>query len=65
MIDLDKKSIKEIPVGAQIHLIGKDIDVIGKVTRNDDLGLSIHSTNNTIIGLPAKNFFTKYSFELL
>ena len=65
MIALNKKSIKEIPVGAKIHLVGKDIDIIGKVTRNDELGLSIFSTNKTIVGIPVVNFLNQYDFELL
>ena len=65
MTVFDRKSLKEIPVGASIHIIGKDLDVKGKVTRNDELGIGICSTRNTIIGLPISNLIMRYSFELL
>ena len=64
-IILDKKTVKEIPVGAKIHVSGKDLDIKGEVTRNDEYGLGIECFDKRKVGLSRICFIGLYSFEIL
>ncbi|MBP3256152.1 MAG: hypothetical protein J6M60_06695 [Clostridia bacterium] len=63
---LDKKSVKQIPVGSIIHIVSinksdKYLEIKGIVTRNDEVGLGIDKT----IALSRICFVGLYEFEIL
>lgn len=64
MTELNKKTVKEIPVGSFIHIIGKNLEIKGTVIRNDEVGLGIEISDKTKVALSRICFVGLYQFEL-
>lgn len=64
MIELNKRNMKEVPIGCKIHVVGNDLNVRGTVNRIDENGVGITCSENIRVGL-FFNSVNKYTFELI